>query len=215
LTGPTRGERNAFITHILGRRGTNTACRYASEEAIKEAKAHRDEITSTKRPLDDEPNVVSAPKRAKTMRQVPLKAYNALEMPFSASEKASVRVQALKAAISANLPFRVFEDIEVLKLFAMLRREAPAIMPSRKVLAGSLLNEVSAVVETNLAKILHGRDLGLSYVWVNSFLSFSLTFLYRRTDGWKSSSKDAVHALCANVEFKVCIQVLDVVRYVT
>jgi hypothetical protein len=169
LTGSTRGERSAFIAHILGRRGTDKACPYASKEAINEAKAHRDEsddITSTKRPLNDEPNVVSAPKKAKTMSQAPLKAYNALEMPLGKHEKAAVRVQALRAVISANLPFRVFEDIEVLKLFSMLRQEAPAVLPSRKVLAGSLLNEVSGVVDKNLAKILHGQDLGLSYVQI-------------------------------------------------
>jgi hypothetical protein len=156
LTCPTCGERNAFITHILGHHGTNTACHDASEEAIKEVKAHQDKITSTKQLLDDKLNIVSTPKRAKTVHQVPLKAYNAFKMPFSASEKASIQVQALKAAISADLPFQVFEDIEVLKLFSMLCWEAPAIMPSRNVLAGSLLNEASAVVEMNLAKILHG-----------------------------------------------------------
>jgi hypothetical protein len=176
LTGSTRGERTALVAHILGRHGTNKACLYATKEAIAEAKAHRDDnndITSTKpskRPLNDDPKAVSTSKKAKTTHQTSLKVYNALEMPFSSDEKAAVRVQALRAVISANLPFRAFEDIEMLKLFGMLRNGSPAILPSRKVLAGSLLNQVAKIVDRNLSEMLYGQEVGLSYVYFQIYL---------------------------------------------
>src|SRR5580700_10997195 len=104
---------------------------------------------------------VSVPNKAKTTNKTLLVAYNVLEMPFSKNEKVAVHVQALRAVISANLPFQAFEDIEMLKLCSMLHRGSPAILPSQEVLAGSLLNQVSEVVDSNLLKILQSRTWAL------------------------------------------------------
>jgi len=52
----------------------------------------------------------------------------------------------------------------VLKLCGMLRLGSPAIMSSQKVLVGSLLNQVSEIVDPNMVKVLHGQELGLLYV---------------------------------------------------
>ena len=40
--------------------------------------------------------------------------------------------------------------------------------------------------------------------YVACFVILPSNLRYDRTDGWKSSSKDAVHALCTNLDFKVC-----------
>jgi hypothetical protein len=63
------GERSAFIAHILGRRGTSASCPYASEEAKREALAHRDESDTTKMakwPPSDESKTGNAHKKSKT-----------------------------------------------------------------------------------------------------------------------------------------------------
>jgi hypothetical protein len=82
-------------------------------------------------------------------------------MPFSPSEKDAIQAQALQATILANHPFQVFEDAEVIKLFWMMRMAALSILPSAKVIGGSLLNDVAVVVEKKMDKILQGKNVGL------------------------------------------------------
>jgi hypothetical protein len=167
-----RGEKTAFVAHILGRVGrgaaTSEKCPHTSLEAREEAKAHREELsvssTSSKRSAPDGEHSSIQSKKSKTGTQQPLRVYNALSMPFSATEAAAIKAQALRAAISGNFPFRAFEDVEVLKLLGMLRKEAPDIMPSRKILSGSLLNEAANVCDRNLSAVLQGKELGLSFV---------------------------------------------------
>ena len=81
-------------------------------------------------------------------------------MPFSPSEKGAIQAQALRATVSANLPFRVFEDA-VVKLFWMMRTAAPSILPSAKVIGGRLLNDAAVVVEKKMDKIPQGKNVGL------------------------------------------------------
>jgi hypothetical protein len=143
LTVKTRGEKSAFVAHILGGRGV-PACLYATEEAKSAAQSIRDErseqattqgAASAKRspsaifnPGDSE----TSSKRQKLVVPVQskIKAYNSFEMPFSRGEIAAIEAQTLRATIDANLPFRAFENEEVLKLLGMLRKSAPAIIPS-------------------------------------------------------------------------------------
>ncbi|KAJ6610956.1 ribonuclease H-like domain-containing protein [Mycena sp. CBHHK59/15] len=105
-------------------------------------------------------------------------------MPFGSSERDVIQAQALRAVVSANLPFRALRNPEMLKLFGMLRTTAPDIIPSGKVLGGRLLNEAAEKVEVDIKRVMKGRDVGLS------------------TDGWKSKSKDSVNAVCSIVDFK-------------
>lgn len=82
-------------------------------------------------------------------------------MPFTKEETAAIEAQTLKAVISANLPFRAMENPEMKKLFGMLRTAAPAIIPSRKVIAGRLLNDAAAIVSKKIDKLLRGRQIGV------------------------------------------------------
>ena len=88
-------------------------------------------------------------------------AYKGVDMPFSPREVAAVQAQALRAAISANLPFQVYKNPEVIKLFGMLRTAALDIRPSAKVVGGRLLNEAAEIVELKMDKLLWKKNLGL------------------------------------------------------
>jgi hypothetical protein len=83
-------------------------------------------------------------------------------MPYAPSEAAALQRQALRAIISAGCAFRTFEDPEMQKLFGMMRSTAPAIMPTRKVLSGRLLNEAAADVEAQTTSALKNKYVGLS-----------------------------------------------------
>lgn len=63
------------------------------------------------------------------------------DIPFSQDQTLTVHAQALHAVISANLPFCVFKDLEVIKLMSMLCSATPSFMPTGKVIGGRLLNE--------------------------------------------------------------------------
>jgi hypothetical protein len=56
-------------------------------------------------------------------------------VPFSTSETDAIQVQALRAIVSSNSPFGLFEDPEMLTLLGMLRSQTPIIIPTRKVLS--------------------------------------------------------------------------------
>ncbi|KAF9060875.1 hypothetical protein BDP27DRAFT_1370138 [Rhodocollybia butyracea] len=161
----------------------------AKAEAQKQKEEEKDKhteprtVSSTKWKLADIADKHnSTPKKQK---QSTLKAYNGLDMPFSTNEASAVQAQALHAIVSTKSPETLFEDVEMLKLFGMLRKEAPAVIPSAKVIGGRLLNDA---VEKD------------SY-WV-FFTRSGAECLTFRTDGWKSIRKDAVNAVCANIDFK-------------
>src|SRR5438552_2009517 len=86
-----------------------------------------------------------------------LKVYKGITVPFNDQQVAMVEKQFLRATISANLPFRWTEDPEVMKLFLLFRSTAGDVMPSRKVLAGRLLDEESSKVEGELVEALRNK----------------------------------------------------------
>ncbi|KAJ7625146.1 hypothetical protein B0H17DRAFT_1151269 [Mycena rosella] len=104
--------------------------------------------------------------------------------PFTIAEVDEIRAQALRATVSARIPFHARENRELKKLFGLLWTAAPDIMPSRKVIAGRLLNEATEMVEVDVKHGLQGRQIGLC------------------SDGWKARKKMDVKALCANSEYK-------------
>jgi hypothetical protein len=163
-----------WITHILGSLDKKTKpCPHASLEAIAEAKTQRSagqqvkdakDRTASKHarsPSVTESTDATAPKKSK---QSMLRTYTGHDMPFSPSEADAIQSQALRAIVSANAPFSIPEDPEMLTLFGMLRSQAPSIIPTGKVIGGRLLNESYTTVEGKLSKILEGQMLGLLYV---------------------------------------------------
>ncbi|KAJ6626260.1 hypothetical protein B0H10DRAFT_1942091 [Mycena sp. CBHHK59/15] len=185
--GSTRSKKTAWIAHLLG--GKN-ACPHTSAEAKADATAQRKEIQSNKWPHPDTPDAVAEPAQKKhqqqpTLTQSTLMAFRKNNMPYSDSEVAVLQRQALCAIISSGFPLNVFEDPEMLILFGMLRTTAPTIMPTGKVVGGRLLTSAATEVEDKVAKALKNRNAGLS------------------TDAWKRQKRDAVKALCSNVDFKV------------
>ncbi|KAJ6610689.1 hypothetical protein B0H10DRAFT_2193256 [Mycena sp. CBHHK59/15] len=120
-----------------------------------------------------------------TLTQSALTAFRKNDMLYSDSEAAALQRPALHAIVSSGFPLNVFEDPEMLILFGMLRTTAPAIMLTGKVVGGWLLTSVAAEVEDKVAKALKIGMLGC-----------------RMTDAWKRQRRDAVNALCLNVDFK-------------
>jgi hypothetical protein len=167
--GHVLGEKNAMIAHLIGR----APCPHASARATKIAK----EIKKGKKPAaesdsesaEDEEEVRPSKKRKqvfrnveKAMRQPELKVYRGANIPFSSAEVERVREQFLRATVSANLPFRWTEDVEVIKLLLMFRSTACDVIPSRDVLSGTLLDAASAEVEKKLREALYRKYAMLS-----------------------------------------------------
>ncbi|KAJ7077492.1 ribonuclease H-like domain-containing protein [Mycena epipterygia] len=162
----------------------------AQRSTAKEAKDGAPSTKHARSASTAESKDATAPKKHK---QTMLKTYTGQDMPFSSSEAEAIESQALRAIVSTNSPFGLFEDPEMLTLFGMLRSRAPDIIPSGKVIGGRLLNEAAATVEDKLSKILKGQVFGLS------------------ADGWKALSKDSVNGVCANVDYKsYTIELADV-----
>ncbi|KAJ7817513.1 hypothetical protein B0H14DRAFT_2602012 [Mycena olivaceomarginata] len=155
LAGAIRGEKGVFITHILGSR-TTSACPHASKAAQTEAKAQREGAQAAKAAA---PSTKRA--RPEKFKQTMLRTYTGNDMPFSAAEADAIEAQALRAIISSNSPFRLFEEPEMLTLFGMMRSQGPQILPSAKVIGGRLLNEGSESVEAKLATVLKGKNIGV------------------------------------------------------
>lgn len=115
-----------MIAHLIG---TNP-CPHANDQARKRVKAIK---AGTVPPAatdagdsDSEVENALAKKRKrifhaveKAMKQPELQVYRGANIPFSAAEVDRVKAQFLRTTISANLPFRWMEDIEVIKLFIM------------------------------------------------------------------------------------------------
>jgi hypothetical protein len=58
----------------------------------------------------------------------------------------------------------VWENREVQKLIGLLRSAGPEILPSRKVVAGRLLDNAAEKVEVQVKRALQGKEAGLVYV---------------------------------------------------
>lgn len=194
-----RGEKTAFIAHILGTSANQKkdACKHASQEAIDEAKEQSLIIAEAKskqknpgkhaRTSSTDLSSTGPAKKPKFAQPgIAAHMFPGTEMPFSQAQIAAIQAQALRAQISANLPFHAYENVEMLKLFQMMHTAAPAIMPTAKVLGGRLLDDAVKVVNQKLCVMLEGRtDVGLC------------------ADGWKSATKGLVNGICINVDYKV------------
>ncbi|KAJ6612301.1 hypothetical protein B0H10DRAFT_1952450 [Mycena sp. CBHHK59/15] len=168
LATSTRGEKLKWIIHILGTK-KDLGCSHASAEARAEARRQRDEGKGAKAAAPSTKHARSASEvksqdatAPKNFKQAMLQTYTGHAMPFSASEADAIQAQALRAVVSTNSAFRLFEDPKMLMLFGMMRSLAPDIIPSGKVVGGHLLNEATATVDKKLSKVLAGQELGLS-----------------------------------------------------
>jgi hypothetical protein len=173
VAGSTRGERSAFIAHIIGGRSIQP-CLYASDAAKAEAVDQRAALAQNSAQIDATATLGSKKRShssaaielssqpSKKLKQGLLKTFRGVDMPFSQEETAAIQAQVLRATVSANLPFQAMRNPEMLKLFGMLRTVAPSIIPSRQVIGGRLLDEASSKVDLMLVKVLSGRNLGLS-----------------------------------------------------
>ncbi|KAJ6484889.1 ribonuclease H-like domain-containing protein [Mycena sanguinolenta] len=212
--GSVRGDKSPWITHILGGKDISPcphasdaakklatslrdaayAAKQAKQKAGPAASAGKTQAstagvgTSTMDATSGRKHARSIseadPEAEKRRKQGVFQVFSGLDQPFSTAEAAEIQAQALRATVSAGLPFRVWENVEVQKLFGLLRSGAPEILPSRKLIGGRLLNEAAQTVEERMEHTLRGEEIGL----------FS--------DGWKARSKADVHALCANVDYK-------------
>lgn len=123
--------------------------------------AEKDNASATSTQKRAHPENPTPGRSKKKFKQAPLTTYRGVDMPFSEDEKKAVQAQALRAVISANLPFRAMENPEMLKLFRLLRTAAPEIMPSRRIIGGRLLNDAAAIVDVKMHKVLRGREIGV------------------------------------------------------
>jgi hypothetical protein len=147
-----------MIAHLVGTK----PCRYVTSAAKRAARELRNVGTNA----EDENREEAGPSKKKrklfsnvkrTLIQTELKVYKGISIPFSSEQMAIINKQFLRATISANLPFRWIEDIEIVKLFLLFRSAVSEVIPERKVLAGPLLNEECSKVELQLKEVLKGR----------------------------------------------------------
>jgi hypothetical protein len=168
LAGPIRGEKSVFITHILGSSRASSGCAHAGAAATAEAKAQRAGAQASRAAEPATKHARSASTADSTdaalpkkFKQAMLRTYMGLDMPFSASEAEAIQAQALRAIVSTNSAFGLFEDPEMLTLIGMMRSLGPEILPSGKVVGGSLLNKSAAAVESKLSTVLTGQAFGV------------------------------------------------------
>ncbi|KAJ7784179.1 ribonuclease H-like domain-containing protein [Mycena metata] len=186
--GSTRGEKNAWIAHILGGR---IPCPYASAEATAEATLQRTGSQSEKRQRTESTPTAAIdasappPKKQKTQSTLSNLVFRRNDMPYSPEEKVALEAQALRAIVSSGAPFQLFADPEMKILFGIMRTTAPDALPSPKVIGGRLLNSAAEEVEEKIKKVMKGKLLGIC------------------TDGWKGNHRETVNGLCTNVDFKV------------
>ncbi|KAJ7321098.1 hypothetical protein DFH08DRAFT_970380 [Mycena albidolilacea] len=124
--------------------------------------------------------------------QSKLKVYKGLDIPFSEDHETAIAHQTLRATQSANLPERWTEDLEVMKLFIMLRSRAMDVIPSRTQLGGSLLKQAADEIDTKTTAAVTGPDVLMC------------------TDGWHSNRKDAVDGVALSYKFKSLF--IDILR---
>ncbi|KAJ6609924.1 hypothetical protein B0H10DRAFT_2225457 [Mycena sp. CBHHK59/15] len=134
--GSLPGTKEKFILHILGGKGV-VPCMYASDAAKAEANS---QCTADK-----------AKKSGWTFdKTCPVWICHGDDMPFSKSQAEAFQSQALRAIMSTNSVFSLFEDPEMMTLLGMARSLAPDILPSGKVVGGRLLNEAASTVDEKL-----------------------------------------------------------------
>ena len=81
-------------------------------------------------------------------------------MPFSALETKAIRAQALRAVVDGNLKFGALENVKMILLY-LLRTAALEIMPTGKVIGGSLLDATAKTTMATWKDILVGESVGL------------------------------------------------------
>ncbi|KAF8964926.1 ribonuclease H-like domain-containing protein [Flammula alnicola] len=186
--GGVLGVKASMVAHILG--GKNP-CPNASSAARKTAKAvkkgkgkrERDDSSSES---DNQSTKKPAKKKLLTkvetsMKQSHLKVFRGIQVPFTSEQEEIVREQFLRATISANLPFRWVEDPEVMVLFLLFRSTAGDVMPSRKEIAGQLLDNADTALMKWLKIALRGG------------------YAVMASDGWKDESRNAVNGVNLSV----------------
>ncbi|KAJ7578358.1 hypothetical protein C8J56DRAFT_1060472 [Mycena floridula] len=120
--------KQAFIAHIIGGKGISP-CKYASDAAKEEATCQRGETKATTaaqlvgpskkhgRTNSDEAQAEAdqnAPnKKEKVTILTLVKAVTGERMPFTKQAKAAIQAQSLRAVISTNSSFALFEDPDV------------------------------------------------------------------------------------------------------
>jgi len=185
-----------MVAHILGK-GGNNPCHNASAEARKTARSVKDPKGKAKREREtsgsDNDSEERPAKRMlltkvkKSLTQTHLKVFRGIQVPFSEEQQKLLHKQFLRATISANLPFRWVEDPEIITLFLLFRSTADEAMPSRKQLAGRLLDDANTGVTKRLKEALEGEYAVLV------------------SDGWKDESRDSINGVNISVGGKVSI----------
>jgi hypothetical protein len=183
LAGDVGGAASSMAAHILGYSG-RASCPHAPQKAIAEAtksqastKARKDggtaavPVTAKRSHATANANAVagsssSAALRpsgpAKKQKQGHFEVISKQKSTYEPDERAAIEMQATRAIISTGSPFGLFEDVEMKKLFDMIRDGTGDIMPSRKVSGGKLLNTCAAAVENELKKVFVGQEMGAS-----------------------------------------------------
>jgi len=172
-----RGEKKAMLAHILGPRNTSgKECPHVAPERRRVARSIGGDSRKRERDnnSEDDTNDIATDsigssssnlpaKRAKVVeRQTTLTLPRGVDVPFSEDAQKLLKRQALRATISANLPFRWLDDPEVIKLIFMLRPPALAVLPGRNGLSGSVLTREAEMVEQKMEADLCGICCGLS-----------------------------------------------------
>jgi hypothetical protein len=182
-----RGDKITWITHILGGKNSK-ACVHLTDAARQEATSQRDAgfaeeqkakvataETSRNTTTVFDTSTTSAGKHGrsvsaaenpepKRLKQGVFQVFSGKDQPFTTAEAAELQAQALRATVSAGLPFRVWENREVQKLIGLLRSVGPEILPSRRVVAGRLLDDAAEKVEVQVKRALKGKEAGIVYV---------------------------------------------------
>ncbi|KZP22974.1 hypothetical protein FIBSPDRAFT_737980 [Athelia psychrophila] len=197
---PLRGEKSVFITHILGHKHTGkNPCSHAGKDSIAKVKALRaakkaateeskgSKHSHTESTSTSTESLSSAPPSKKLKQpSIMTHMYAGTEMPFSNIQTEAIQDQALRAVISANLPFHVSENPEVLKLVAMVRTAGPAIMLTAKLVGSRLLTKAADIVHEKTVQIFRNHiDVGIC------------------ANGWKLVTRSTVNGIAGNVDGKL------------
>jgi hypothetical protein len=120
-----------------------------------------------------------------SLKQSQLKVFRGINVPFTEEQEEVVRQQFLRATVSANLPFRWVEDPEIITLFLLFRSTVEHVMPSRKQIAGPLLDKADNDAMKRLKEVLRGEWAVVS------------------ADGWKDESRNSINGVNLSVGGKV------------
>ncbi|KAI5821764.1 hypothetical protein K523DRAFT_327862, partial [Schizophyllum commune Tattone D] len=96
-----------------------------------------------------------------SIKETKLEVYRGINIPFTEKQAKVIKVQTASATIPANLPFCWVEDIEILKLFFMMRTCAPEIIPAPNIIWGCLLDGSGENVEDEMKRVLKGKSVML------------------------------------------------------